>query len=661
MSSELGRTREELRRMVPQYRDEPKQETFERTFERDKAALRNLGFDLNESRRVQADGPAEIRYRIDPDRYALPSLRFSTTEVALLGLAAQVLDGGELARQASRATARLGSAALSAAPSATEPVGFTPLVDSAEPYLADLVRFCVASTPIVFKYRTLDGREAKRQVVPWGLGHRDGHWYLAAGDTNRDAVRLFRLDRFLSEPAQLQSAPNDFVREAYGRTDRFDMATLLARIGTERPERQATVVARDVSGGSIAARATARRTAGTTVELDVDFADLESFAAEVAGEGLTVLRPADLSAAVRTALDSALAAQSAPVPDYTVRKHGGGREATEVKVARALDLVAYVSANQDLAGGRVPLDELGREFDLTQPQLAGILNQLMVCGIPGGMHHELLDVIIDQDGVRIENAEAFAEPMNLSVSEVSAVLIGLEALAAAPTGTLRPEASRAVQALISRLKALRPGEFQDFDRILAVTLASSGADPRAEAIGDAIASGGCLDLVYAGSHGLTTRRVEPVQLVDRDNHVYLRAWCRLREGARVFRLDRIVSAVPVPAEHAAERGTSQEHVTAALSIPVVPENTQYEVDLLFTGPWAERAEDYRPVRLGAPKGDLSTVDGVSSVVARCAIAQVSYLVSLVAGSAGRVTVLAPEPLCDAVVSALESRREAVEP
>ncbi|MGO3141544.1 MAG: helix-turn-helix transcriptional regulator [Galactobacter sp.] len=659
MSSELGRTREELHRLVPQYRDEPNQKNFERSFERDKAALRNLGFNLNESRRVQADGPAVIRYRIDPDGYALPSLRFSTTETALLGLAAQVLDGGELARQASRATARLGSAAFGAAAPTAEPVGFTPLVDSAAPHLADLVRYCLSSTPIAFTYRTGDGRTAKREVVPWGLGNRDGHWYLAAGDTKRDAVRMFRLDRFLTEPSQLQSAPDDYVREAYGRTDRFDMASLLSEIGTEAPGRMATLVAAGVSGGSISARATVRRTVGATVELDVEFTDVDSFAAEVAGEGLTVREPEELASAVVRVLETAIAAQSAPAPDYSVRRHGGGRLPTEVKVGRALDLVAYVSAKQDESGGRVALDELCREFDLTQSHLVELLNQLAVCGIPGGMHHELLDVIIDKDGVRIENAEAFAAPMNLSVSEVSAVLIGLEALAAAPAGTLRPEPGTTVAALIARLKALRPGEFDDFERMVAVTLASSDSDPRAAAIGEAIATQRPLEIVYAGPRGLTTRHVEPVQLVDQDNHVYLRAWCRLRDDARVFRLDRIVSATLVPESD--PHGTPPEHVAAALALPVVPETAEHEVDLLFTGSWAERAEDYRPLRLGAPKGPLSTVDGIKSVVARCAVAQVSHLVSVVAGSAGQVTVLRPDSVRDAVLAALKSRREALRP
>ena len=50
---------------------------------------------------------------------------------------------------------------------------------------------------------------------------------------------------------------------------------------------------------------------------------------------------------------------------------------------------------------------------------------------------------------------------------------------------------------------------------------------------------------------VTVRDVEPVAFVATRNQWYLMAWCRLREGSRAFRLDRILAAVdtgaPAPA------------------------------------------------------------------------------------------------------------------
>jgi predicted DNA-binding transcriptional regulator YafY len=658
MSTRYGYTRARLRELVSDYRDEPNQATFERRFERDKAALRKLGFDLQEITKVQADGPGEVRYRIDPAGYALPPLRFSTTEAALLGLASQVLHGGELGRQASRAARRLTAEVPGAEPTEDEAVGFSAQLDAGAPYLADLVRFCVASTPISFRYRAADGNEAKRKVVPWGLGHRDGHWYLAAGDMVRDDARLFRLDRIRSEPGPLSLPAEEYAREAYMRTDRFDMSAMLTRIGVEQPPRTATLLAQGVSGGAIGARADSRTETADGVELVVRYTVEESFAAEIAGEGLIVMEPPELATAVGQVLDTALAAQASPVPAYTVRKHAGGRRPIEAMVAGALDVLTYVSAHQDETGtGRVPLHDVSAAVGLDQEQLVPLLNRLMLCGLPGGMHHELLDVVIDDHGVRIDNAEALAQPMNLSVAEVSAVLIGLDALSSAPTGTLGDAAREAAADLARRLKRLRPDQFEDFDRIVAVTLASDALSSPASVIGEAIAAGQALEITYAGASGTTERAVEPVQLLDQDNRVYLKAWCRLRQAARVFRLDRIVALAPA----GAERATTREHRDAALAMPVVPESGGEEIDLLFTGSWAERAEDYRPERVGTAKGESARVDGIDSVAARCHIAGWHHALALVAASAGRVTVLDPPRVRDAVLRALESRRELVQP
>jgi predicted DNA-binding transcriptional regulator YafY len=50
---------------------------------------------------------------------------------------------------------------------------------------------------------------------------------------------------------------------------------------------------------------------------------------------------------------------------------------------------------------------------------------------------------------------------------------------------------------------------------------------------------------------LTVREVEPVAFAGTRAHWYLLAWCRLRQAARAFRVDRILAAVNTgePAPH----------------------------------------------------------------------------------------------------------------
>lgn len=49
-------------------------------------------------------------------------------------------------------------------------------------------------------------------------------------------------------------------------------------------------------------------------------------------------------------------------------------------------------------------------------------------------------------------------------------------------------------------------------------------------------------ILYAGPSGTTERVIEPLYGTSRDGAIYLIAYCRLREGQRTFRLDRIISA-----------------------------------------------------------------------------------------------------------------------
>jgi predicted DNA-binding transcriptional regulator YafY len=72
------------------------------------------------------------------------------------------------------------------------------------------------------------------------------------------------------------------------------------------------------------------------------------------------------------------------------------------------------------------------------------------------------------------------------------------------------------------------------------------------AIQEAITARHVLLLDYRDRRGaLTVRAVEPVAFAGTRAHWYLLAWCRLRDGARAFRVDRIVAAADTgePAPH----------------------------------------------------------------------------------------------------------------
>ena len=77
-------------------------------------------------------------------------------------------------------------------------------------HLAPVFAAISVRRPIAFAYR---GR--KRQVDPWRLSFRNGHWYLAGHDHDAGGERMFRLDRVESE-VEATGAEGSFERPPHG-------------------------------------------------------------------------------------------------------------------------------------------------------------------------------------------------------------------------------------------------------------------------------------------------------------------------------------------------------------------------------------------------------------------------------------------------------------
>jgi predicted DNA-binding transcriptional regulator YafY len=74
--------------------------------------------------------------------------------------------------------------------------------------------------------------------------------------------------------------------------------------------------------------------------------------------------------------------------------------------------------------------------------------------------------------------------------------------------------------------------------------AGDGAAAAPPEFARALRSGQVLRIVYRDRHGVETERdVEPLGYVGKGSDWYLIAWCRLRDGVRAFRGDRIAHAV----------------------------------------------------------------------------------------------------------------------
>jgi proteasome accessory factor B len=184
-------TATQIRAAVPGYPDSF--DAFKRMFERDKEELRELGIPLETG--TNAGGDEELGYRISRQAYELPDIRLEPDEVAVLGLAARVWRRAELAGAADGALLKLRAAGVDSADDLSQ-VRIEPRVQTAEPAFGPLWEAVRDRRPVAFVHR-VPGRDTalRRNLEPWGVTYRRGHWYVVGFDADRKAERVFRLSR----------------------------------------------------------------------------------------------------------------------------------------------------------------------------------------------------------------------------------------------------------------------------------------------------------------------------------------------------------------------------------------------------------------------------------------------------------------------------------
>ncbi|MBM65388.1 MAG: hypothetical protein CMH55_04045 [Myxococcales bacterium] len=192
--------RREIFRSVPAYRDyEGKRESLLRTFERDKAELKEMGLGLET---VQGEEGDELDYRLPAAKD--PTLRCDQRDRLILAAAAQAL--GSLPGMPARELASTALAKLLEAPVETREQ------QDADPNISRLLEWLSSPCSLRFQYRRA-GRDEDRAVVldDPALTCRQGRWYLLGYDQKRQADRTFRLDRITG--AIERQAPGPGQRE----------------------------------------------------------------------------------------------------------------------------------------------------------------------------------------------------------------------------------------------------------------------------------------------------------------------------------------------------------------------------------------------------------------------------------------------------------------
>jgi len=299
-TTEIGRSKADIKRVVPGYEEMQTDDAFERMFSRDKAALRSAGIEVET--RFATGG--DERYRLAKS-LASPVVDLTPAEVGAIRLAAGLWQGGELSKLADGAARKLvgkNDAELSFA----APIPFIPVhTDLFHPLMTAISN----RQRVTFNYRNAaSGKFRRRQVEPWRLAFRDGGWYLLGRDVELAQERAFRLSR-INDGIKATGPRNAFipnanvnVAELLGETGHAITATLAVQ-----PGRAARLRA---TGTPFPITDLKTKTADIPAGYDLityRYNDEREFADEIAGLGATVkvIAPPQLQKAVLTRLQSA--------------------------------------------------------------------------------------------------------------------------------------------------------------------------------------------------------------------------------------------------------------------------------------------------------------------------------------------------------------------
>jgi proteasome accessory factor B len=291
-------TAEQIRRSVVGYEDDPDardpDEAFKRSFERDKAELRDIGIEI-EVGVNQARG--EEGYRVRLSETLLPPIEFTAEETAALALAARLWGSASVASDARNGLMKLRAAGVEI----SEDVSSYALVPAgSDPAFAPLWQASRTRQVVQFKYtKPREDSPGKRTLEPWGVLQWRGRGYVVGHDRDRGEMRSFRMDRIEGEVTVLRT------KAAAERPADIDFLEAVRGIDTASEQARVRVAPRRAAG--LRRLASDSEPDGDADVLTLDYRNLGWLAGQIAAAGAdaTALQPPELVKAVSALLAGA--------------------------------------------------------------------------------------------------------------------------------------------------------------------------------------------------------------------------------------------------------------------------------------------------------------------------------------------------------------------
>jgi proteasome accessory factor C len=282
-----------------------------------------------------------------------------------------------------------------------------------------------------------------------------------------------------------------------------------------------------------------------------------------------------------------------------------------------ISLTSYLIRNR-----RKTLEEVAKHFGVTESELKSALETISVSGVGGYRPDELFFVdydLLDEGIVDISFAPTLDSAPRLSTRQAAAIASGLSYLE-----------SIVEQEELSEVRELRELLASGKSEALPIHVWASSANPTLDAIRRAIEQRKVISFDYRSQGGdISSRQVEPGNLISRDANWYLRGFCLSKKEIRVFRIDRMRNPIQLDSDVLDQNG--QYGADTAIYQPGQDDTlVRFEVEAEAFGFLADFSPEFEPKSF-----ETVTVD--------VPIGNLGLLGKLIAKYAGKVRVLAPEP------------------
>ncbi|MCR5976500.1 WYL domain-containing protein [Gordonia jinghuaiqii] len=312
------------------------------------------------------------------------------------------------------------------------------------------------------------------------------------------------------------------------------------------------------------------------------------------------------------------------------------------RLNRLLAMVPYFQAHRGIS-----VAQAARDLGVSQSQLTKDLELLFVCGLPGYYPDDLIELEFSEGFVSVGFTAGMDRPLRLTTVEASTLLVALRALVETPGVVDVAAARRAIAKIEEAVGATVPAVSGASDE----TSTTTGENPTYATIREASKQGRALRLRYysASRDSVSERVVDPIRLQVMDQHTYLEAWCRMAEGVRLFRFDRVdtATALDEPSRPPADAGASTQSVLVAGNPDLPSVELEIDADHLWI-------LDYYPVEPTSSIEDRT--DPELPVRARLVYGSPEWLTRFLLGFGGSVRVVDAPAISAAVAESATAAR-----